>query len=197
MSAVTPAEALRHPNWTMGAKITVDSATLMNKGLEVIEARWLFDVDPARIDILVHPESIVHSMVEYVDGQVVAQLGVSDMRGPISYALAHPERIALDLPPLDLARVGRLSFEPPDPVRFPAFTLAYRALEMGGTAPAALSGADEGAVEAFLSGRCTFDAIARACAAVLDAHRVEPLGSVDQAIAASDWGRAEALRRVG
>jgi len=197
MSAVTPAEALRHPNWTMGAKITVDSATLMNKGLEVIEARWLFGVEPSRIDILVHPESIVHSMVEYVDGQVVAQLGVSDMRGPISYALAHPERISLDLPALDLARVGRLSFEPPDPVRFPAFGLAYRALEAGGTAPAVLSGADEGAVEAFLAGRCTFDAIARVCAEVLDAHRSEPLGSVDQAIAASDWGRGEALRRVG
>jgi 1-deoxy-D-xylulose-5-phosphate reductoisomerase len=196
MSAVTPAEALRHPNWSMGAKITIDSATLMNKGLEVIEARWLFGVEPARIDILVHPESIVHSMVEYVDGQVVAQLGVSDMRGPISYALAHPERIALDLPSLDLARVGRLTFEPPDPVRFPAFGLAYRALDTGGTAPAALSGADEGAVEAFLAGRCTFDAIARVCAEVLDAHRSEPLESVDQAIAASDWGRGEALRRV-
>jgi 1-deoxy-D-xylulose-5-phosphate reductoisomerase len=194
---VTPAEALRHPNWIMGAKITIDSATLMNKGLEVIEARWLFDVPPERIDILVHPESIIHSMVEYVDGQVVAQLGVSDMRGPISYALAHPDRIALDLPPLDLARVGSLSFEPPDPARFPAFTLAYRALEMGGTAPAALSGADEGVVEAFLAGRCSFDAIARVCVEVLDAHRTERLTSVDQAIAASDWGRAEALRRVG
>jgi 1-deoxy-D-xylulose-5-phosphate reductoisomerase len=168
----------------------------MNKGLEVIEARWLFDVPPSRIDILVHPESIVHSMVEYVDGQVVAQLGVSDMRGPISYALAHPDRIALDLPPLDLARVGRLSFEPPDPTRFPAYTLAYRALEAGGTAPAVLSGADEGVVEAFLAGRCGFDAIARTCAEVLDAHRSERLESVDQAIAASEWGRAEALRRV-
>jgi 1-deoxy-D-xylulose-5-phosphate reductoisomerase len=197
MRRATVADALGHPTWSMGAKITVDSATLMNKGLEVIEARWLFDVDPSRIDILVHPESIVHSMVEYVDGQVVAQLGVSDMRGPISYALAHPDRIALDLPPLDLARVGRLTFEPPDPARFPAFTLAYRALEMGGTAPAVLSGADEGVVEAFLAGRCSFDAIARTCAAVLDAHRVERLGSVEQAIQASDWGRAEALRRVG
>ncbi|MEI7703316.1 MAG: 1-deoxy-D-xylulose-5-phosphate reductoisomerase, partial [Deltaproteobacteria bacterium] len=193
---VTPAEALRHPNWSMGAKITIDSATLMNKGLEVIEARWLFDVPPERIDILVHPESIVHSMVEYVDGQVVAQLGVSDMRGPISYALAHPDRIALDLPALDLARVGRLTFEPPDPKRFPAYTLAYRALEMGGTAPAVLSGSDEGVVEAFLAGRCRFDDIARICAQVLDAHRPERLDSVDQAIAASDWGRAEALRRV-
>ena len=194
---VTPAEALRHPNWTMGAKITIDSATLMNKGLEVIEARWLFDVPPDRIDILVHPESIVHSMVEYVDGQVVAQLGVSDMRGPISYALCHPDRMVLDLPPLDLAKVGHLSFEAPDPARFPAFMLAYRALEMGGTAPAALSGADEGVVEAFLGGRCSFDAIARVCAEVLDAHRAERLTSVDQAIAASDQGRAEAVRRVG
>ncbi len=197
LAQVTPAEALRHPNWSMGHKITIDSATLMNKGLEVIEARWLFDIEPERIDILVHPESIVHSMVEYVDGQVVAQLGISDMRGPISYALAHPERLALDLEPLDLARVGRLTFEEPDAKRFPAFTLAYRALEAGGTAPAALSGADEAAVAAFLCGRLGFDAIARVCAEVLDAHRVEPLRSVEQAIEASDWGKAEAGRRAG
>jgi 1-deoxy-D-xylulose-5-phosphate reductoisomerase len=196
LAAVTPAEALRHPNWTMGDKITVDSATLMNKGLEVIEARWLFDVEPSRIDIVVHPESIVHSMVEYVDGQVVAQLGISDMRGPISYALAHPERVALDLEPLDLTRVGTLTFEAPDPVRFPAYTLAYRALAMGGTAPAALSGADEAAVAAFLSGRCRFDDIPRLCAAALDAHRPELLRSINQAVAASDWGKREAERRV-
>jgi 1-deoxy-D-xylulose-5-phosphate reductoisomerase len=196
LASVTPAEALRHPNWTMGDKITIDSATLMNKGLEVIEARWLFDVEPSRIEILVHPESIVHSMVEYVDGQVVAQLGVSDMRGPISYALAHPERIALDLDRLDLARVGRLTFEPPDPERFPAFTLAYRALEIGGTAPAVLSGADEAAVAAFLAGRLRFDEIARVCAEVLEAHPRGPVSSVEEAIAASDWGQAEAARRV-
>jgi 1-deoxy-D-xylulose-5-phosphate reductoisomerase len=196
LASVTPAEALRHPNWTMGDKITIDSATLMNKGLEVIEARWLFDVEPSRIEILVHPESIVHSMVEYVDGQVVAQLGVSDMRGPISYALAHPERIALDLDRLDLARVGRLTFEPPDPERFPAFTLAYRALEIGGTAPAVLSGADEAAVAAFLAGRLRFDEIARVCAEVLEAHPSGPVSSVEEAIAASDWGQAEAARRV-
>lgn len=194
--AVTPAQALRHPNWSMGDKITIDSATLMNKGLEVIEARWLFDVEPHRIDIIIHPESIVHSMVEYVDGQVVAQLGISDMRGPISYALAYPDRVALDLEPLDLARAGKLTFETPDPVRFPAYRLAYRALEMGGTAPAALSGADEAAVAAFLSGRCRFDDIARLCAAALDAHRPEPLRSIDQAVAASDWGKREAGRRV-
>jgi len=193
---VTPAQALKHPNWSMGDKITIDSATLMNKGLEVIEARWLFDIDPRRIDIVVHPESIVHSMVEYVDGSVVAQLGVSDMRGPISYALAYPDRIRLDLPPLDLSRLGRLSFEQPDPARFPAFTLAYRALEEGGTAPAVLSGADEAAVAAFLAGRCGFTRIAEVCEEVLDALVAEPVSSVEQALAASDWGRKQAERRV-
>jgi 1-deoxy-D-xylulose-5-phosphate reductoisomerase len=193
---VTPERALKHPNWSMGDKITIDSATLMNKGLEVIEARWLFDIDPRRIDIVVHPESILHSMVEYVDGSVVAQLGVSDMRGPISYALAFPERIRLDLPPLDLSRLGRLTFEPPDPARFPAFTLAYRALEMGGSAPAVLSGADEAAVAAFLQGRCRFTRIATLCEEVLEAHVAEPLRSVEQAIAASEWGHREAERRV-
>jgi 1-deoxy-D-xylulose-5-phosphate reductoisomerase len=197
IAAATPAEALRHPNWSMGDKITVDSATLMNKGLEVVEARWLFDIDPRRIDIVVHPESVVHSMVEYIDGSVVAQLGVSDMRGPISYAMAWPERLRLDLPPLDLSRLGKLTFEPPDPARFPAFTLAYRALEMGGTAPAVLSGADEAAVAAFLGGRCPFPRIARICEEVLEACVTEPLRSVEQAIEASDWGRRQAEERVG
>jgi len=197
LAAVTPARALKHPNWSMGDKITIDSATLMNKGLEVIEARWLFDIDPRRIDIVVHPESVVHSMVEYIDGSVVAQLGVSDMRGPISYAMAWPERLRLDLPPLDLSRLGRLHFEPPDPARFPAYTLAYRALEMGGTAPAALSGADEAAVAAFLAGRCAFPRIAQLCEEVLEACVAEPLRSVAQAVEASEWGKAQAARRVG
>jgi len=196
LAAVTPAQALKHPNWSMGDKITIDSATLMNKGLEVIEARWLFDIDPRRIDIVVHPESVVHSMVEYIDGSVVAQLGVSDMRGPISYAMAWPERLRLDLPPLDLSRLGRLSFEQPDPGRFPAYTLAYRALEIGGTAPAALSGADEAAVEAFLAGRCPFPRIAEVCEEVLEAHVAEPLRSVAQALAASEWGKRQAALRV-
>jgi 1-deoxy-D-xylulose-5-phosphate reductoisomerase len=196
LAGVTPARALKHPNWSMGDKITIDSATLMNKGLEVIEARWLFDVEPSRIDILVHPDSVVHSMVEYVDGSVVAQLGTPDMRGPISYAMGHPERLPLDLPPLDLARLGRLTFEEPDAERFPAYTLAYRALERGGTAPAVLSGADEAAVAAFLGGRCRFTEIASICGDVLSAHRPEPVRSVEQALAASDWGRAEAERRV-
>ena len=196
LAAVTPAQALKHPNWSMGDKITIDSATLMNKGLEVIEARWLFDIDPRRIDIVVHPESVVHSMVEYIDGSVVAQLGVSDMRGPISYAMAWPERLRLDLPPLDLSRLGRLTFEQPDPGRFPAYTLAYRALEAGGTAPAALSGADEAAVAAFLAGRCPFPRIAEVCEEVLEAHVAEPLRSVAQALAASEWGKRQAALRV-
>ena len=196
LPGITPARALKHPNWSMGDKITIDSATLMNKGLEVIEARWLFGVEPRQIDIVVHPESIVHSMVEYIDGSMVAQLGVSDMRGPISYALGHPGRLPLELPPLDLARLGRLTFETPDPERFPAFTLAYRALERGGTAPAVLSGADEGAVAAFLAGRCRFTDIAEVCAATLEAHVAEPVRSVEQALAASDWGRRDAEKRV-
>ena len=196
LSAITPERALKHPNWSMGDKITIDSATLMNKGLEVIEARWLFGVEPRRIDIVVHPESIVHSMVEYIDGSMVAQLGISDMRGPISYALGYPGRLPLDLSPLDLARLGRLTFEPPDAARFPAFGLAYRALEMGGTAAAVLSGADEAAVAAFLGKRCRFTDIADLCAAALDAHAPEPLRSVEQAIAASEWGRREVERRL-
>jgi len=196
LPAVTPARALKHPNWSMGDKITIDSATLMNKGLEVIEARWLFGVEPSRIDIVVHPESVVHSMVEYIDGSMVAQLGISDMRGPISYAMGHPGRLPLDLAPLDLARLGKLTFEPPDPERFPAFTLAYRALERGGTSPAVLSGADEGAVAAFLAGRCSFTQIAEICADVLEAHAPEPLRSVEQALAASEHGRREAEKRV-
>jgi 1-deoxy-D-xylulose-5-phosphate reductoisomerase len=196
LSAVTPAQALKHPNWSMGDKITIDSATLMNKGLEVIEAHWLFGMDPSRIDIVVHPESVVHSMVEYIDGSVVAQLGISDMRGPISYAMCHPGRLPLDLSPLDLVRLGKLTFEPPDPERFPAFTLAYRALERGGTSPAVLSGADEAAVAAFLGGRCTFTEIADICADVLEAHTPEPLRSVAQALDASELGRRAAERRV-
>jgi len=196
LQAVTPARALRHPTWSMGDKITIDSATLMNKGLEVIEARWLFDVEPRRIDIVVHPESIIHSLVEYIDGSLVAQLGVSDMRGPISYVLGHPERLPLDLPPLDLVRLGRLTFEPPDPARFPAYTLAYRALELGGTAPALLSGADEAAVAAFLQGRCAFTRIAEICADVLEAVPAEPLRTVAQALEASEQGKREAEKRV-
>ena len=172
---VAPARALKHPNWSMGDKITIDSATLMNKGLEVIEARWLFGVEPRRIDIVVHPESIVHSMVEYIDGSMVAQLGVSDMRGPISYAMGHPERLPLDLAPLDLARLGKLTFEQPDAARFPAFMLAYRARARRHRAgrPVRRGRGGGGGVP---RRRCRFTDIAEICAAVLEAHALEPVG---------------------
>jgi 1-deoxy-D-xylulose-5-phosphate reductoisomerase len=155
-----PEQALAHPNWTMGRKISIDSATLMNKGLEVIEARWLFDVEPERIVVVVHPQSIVHSLVEYRDGSVVAQLGIPDMRIPIAYALSYPGRLALPLPRLDLTQCGDLTFTPPDHARFPALRMAYDALEAGGVKPAVLNAANEVAVEAFLTGRIGFTQIA-------------------------------------
>jgi 1-deoxy-D-xylulose-5-phosphate reductoisomerase len=173
LSQVTPEQALRHPSWAMGRKITVDSATLMNKGLEVIEARWLFEIEAERIAILIHPECVVHSLVEYVDGSTIAQLGLPDMRVPISYALGFPERLprAAALPRLDLLAVGRLSFEAPSLERFPCLGLAYRALAEGGSAPAALNAANEVAVAAFLERRLPFDAIPRLIERVLDRHR--------------------------
>jgi 1-deoxy-D-xylulose-5-phosphate reductoisomerase len=156
LTQVTPADALRHPTWQMGRKITIDSATLMNKGLEVIEARWLFDVPASRIDVVVHPQSVVHSMVELTDGSVIAQLGVTDMRLPIQYAFSYPERWEAPVPHLDLARMGPLEFQPPDPERFPCLRLAYAALEHGGTWPVVLNAANEVAVEAFLDGGLRF-----------------------------------------
>jgi 1-deoxy-D-xylulose-5-phosphate reductoisomerase len=170
LKKVKPADALKHPNWEMGRKITIDSSTLMNKGLEVIEAKWLFDVELDRISVLIHPQSIIHSMVEFVDGSVIAQLGVPDMRGPISYALGYPGRLRKDIPGLDLARVGTLSFMEPDLARFPCLSYAFDALKAGGTMPAALNAANEVAVAAFLDGRIGFldiaalveDALARA-----------------------------------
>jgi 1-deoxy-D-xylulose-5-phosphate reductoisomerase len=165
---VTPAQALAHPNWHMGRKISIDSATLMNKGLEVIEARWLFDVEPERISVVVHPQSIVHSLVEYIDGSVVAQLGIPDMRIPIAYALSYPERLGLGLSRLSLSQCGSLSFERPDYDRFPALRLAFDALAQGGTKPAVLNGANEIAVEAFLAGRLAFLDIAAVVAETLE-----------------------------
>jgi len=158
--AATPEQALAHPNWTMGRKISIDSATLMNKGLEVIEARWLFDVAPKQIEVVIHPQSIVHSLVEYCDGSVVAQMGIPDMRIPIAYALSYPERLELGLSRLNLPQCGGLDFEPPDHTRFPALQIAYDALHMGGVKPAALNAANEVAVEAFLAGRIGFTRIA-------------------------------------
>jgi 1-deoxy-D-xylulose-5-phosphate reductoisomerase len=189
-------QALRHPNWDMGPKITIDSATLMNKGLEVIEARWLFDVPPERIDVLVHPQSIIHSLVEFVDGSVLAQLGLPDMRVPIAVALAHPERLPLELPRLDLAAIGQLGFETPDRKRFPCLDLAYAALRASEAAPAVLNAANEVTVAAFLAGRIRFPAIAAVNAAVLEAHAAEGAGTQLRDLAdvreADRWARTRA-----
>jgi 1-deoxy-D-xylulose-5-phosphate reductoisomerase len=174
MERATVAEAMRHPTWNMGAKITIDSATLMNKGLEVIEARWLFGFGADEIAIVVHPESVVHSMIELVDGSVIAQLGATDMRHAIQYAITYPERRASPLAALDLTRLGALHFEPPDTDRFPCVELAYRALRTGGTAPAAVNAANETAVAAFLAGSIRLTDIARVIARVLDAHAARP-----------------------
>ena len=168
LSDVTVEDALAHPTWSMGPKITIDSSTLMNKGLEVIEARWLFAVDPEQIEVVVHPQSIVHSLVEFRDGSVVAQMGIPDMRIPIAYALSYPERLDLGLARLNLAQCGGLVFEPPDEERFPALRLACDALAAGGVKPAVLNAANEVAVAAFLDGRITFAAIAATVAAALD-----------------------------
>ena len=167
LRGVTPAQALAHPNWDMGRKISIDSATLMNKGLEVIEARWLFDVEPDQISVVVHPQSIVHSLVEYIDGSVVAQLGIPDMRIPIAYALSYPERLGLGLSRLSLSQCGSLSFAKPDYQRFPALQLAFDALDQGGTRPAVLNAANEIAVAAFLDGRLAFLDIAAVVAETL------------------------------
>jgi 1-deoxy-D-xylulose-5-phosphate reductoisomerase len=170
LASVSAADALSHPTWKMGRKITIDSATLMNKGLEVIEAHWLFDVAPAQIDVIVHPQSIVHSLVELRDGSVIAQLGVTDMRLPIQYAFSYPDRWDGCLPSLNLAACSRLEFEPPDHDRFPCLRLAYRALEAGDGFPVVLNAANEVAVASFLEGRLAFPGIAAAIADALDGH---------------------------
>jgi 1-deoxy-D-xylulose-5-phosphate reductoisomerase len=189
-------EALKHPNWDMGPKITIDSATLMNKGLEVIEARWLFDMSPERVDVVVHPQSIIHSLVEFVDSSVLAQLGLPDMRVPIAVALAWPQRLPLDLPRLDLAAIGQLDFEPPDRKRFPCLDLAYAALEADEAAPAVLNAANEVSVAAFLAGEIGFSRIAAANAATLDAHIARAGGAglrdLQDAVQADAWARAHA-----
>src|SRR5215813_12296876 len=176
---ITPEQALKHPTWQMGRRITIDSATLMNKGLEVIEARWLFDIPPQKIDIMVHPQSIVHSMVEFVDGSIVAQLGTADMRQPIQYALTYPERVASPVAPLDWTSASRLEFYSPDRQKFPCIALAYEAIEMGGTAPAVLNAADEIAVASFLDRRISFTEIPSVVRATLEAHSRQNGGSLD------------------
>ncbi|NOT43733.1 MAG: 1-deoxy-D-xylulose-5-phosphate reductoisomerase [Acidobacteria bacterium] len=189
MRAVTPAQALDHPTWRMGRKITIDSATLMNKGLEVIEARWLFDVAADRIDVVVHPQSVVHSMVELTDGSVMAQLGVTDMRLPIQYACSYPDRWETSIPSLDLTRLGQLAFEAPDHERFPCLALAYRVLREGGTAPVVLNAANEVAVAAFLAGDLPFMGIPEVIAHTLDAHETGPAASLQEVRAADAWAR--------
>ena len=185
-------QALDHPNWKMGDKITIDSATLMNKGLEVIEARWFFGFDADQISVVVHPQSVVHSMVELIDGSIIAQLGVTDMKHAIQYALTYPERRANCLPPLDLGQLTNLTFEEPDTDRFPCLELAYEALRRGGTTPAALNAANEVAVAAFLDGKLRFGDIARVNASVMSSHQPRPSDSLDSILAADSEARAEA-----
>ena len=189
---VTPAAALQHPTWQMGRKITIDSATLMNKGLEVIEARWLFDVPGDQIDVVIHPQSIVHSMVELTDGSVIAQLGVTDMRLPIQYACSYPERWEAALPSLDIARAGRLEFSPPPLDRFPCLGLAYDALEAGGTLPVVLNAANEVAVELFLDGKLGFMSIPRVLKRTMDTHHVDTVSTLEVVRHTDAWARAQA-----
>lgn len=198
LDSVTPEQALKHPVWQMGRKITIDSATLMNKALEVIEARWLFDMDPSRIEVLIHPQSIVHAIVEFVDGSCIAQMGVPDMRLPIQYALTWPDRLpANGIEKLDLTRVRALTFEPPDVRRFPSLEFGRRAAVQGGTAGAVLNAADEVAVECFLQGRIKFTDIHRTIEHTMSAHRnVSTSPTLDEILQADSWARQEAARFI-
>lgn len=196
MRGITPAQAVAHPNWSMGAKISVDSATMMNKGLELIEAFHLFPVRPEQLDVIVHRQSVVHSMVEYVDGSVLAQMGTPDMRTPIAHTLAWPDRMETPCPPLDLAAVGRLDFEAADPVRFPALALARAALSAGGARPAILNAANEVAVAAFLGGKIGFLEIAAIVADTLDRYDPEAPATLDAVFAVDTEARRLAGERV-
>lgn len=194
LAGVQPAQALKHPNWKMGAKITIDSATLMNKGFEVLEARWLFDLQLSQIDVVIHPQSIVHSMVEYIDGSIVAQMGLPSMLHPIQYALSYPERWANALPRLQWEEKNNLSFAPPDLKTFPCLGYAYRAGEMGGTVPAALNAANEIAVDKFLGGQLPFLHIPALLQAVMEKHVSRMKPSLKDIVWADTWGREEARR---
>ncbi|MGE0825971.1 MAG: 1-deoxy-D-xylulose-5-phosphate reductoisomerase [Candidatus Binatia bacterium] len=191
-------EALKHPTWKMGNKITVDSATLMNKGLEVIEARWLFNLPPEQVAVIIHPQSIVHSMVEYIDGSILAQLGIPDMTIPISYILAYPDRLPLShLPSLNLAGAQQLSFFEPDWEKFPCLRLAYDALAGGGTCPAVVNAANEVAVESFLAGHIRFTDIALVNRRVLESHLPQPVIGLEELIAVDSWARTQARSLIG
>ncbi|MBF0472072.1 MAG: 1-deoxy-D-xylulose-5-phosphate reductoisomerase [Gammaproteobacteria bacterium] len=194
LAKVTPEEAVAHPNWSMGRKISVDSASMMNKGLEVIEACWLFNLSPDQIEVVVHPQSIIHSLVEYVDGSVLSQMGNPDMRTPIAHALAWPERIASGVPSLDLFAVARLDFEPADEIRFPALALSFAAMRAGGTAPALLNAANEVAVEQFLLGAIPFTTIPKVIAAVLDTVPAVAVESLEQLLEVDGEARRQAER---
>jgi 1-deoxy-D-xylulose-5-phosphate reductoisomerase len=196
MQQASVAEAMRHPTWNMGAKITIDSATLMNKGLEVIEAHWLFGFGPDEIGIVVHPESVVHSMIELIDGSVIAQLGVTDMRHAIQYALTYPARYTCDLPPLDLTAISSLNFEDPDHDRFPCVALAYRALKVGGTLPAAMNAANEEAVAAFLDERICLTEIPLVIEAVMDRHSTKPVEDIETVLQVDRWARGAAATEI-
>jgi 1-deoxy-D-xylulose-5-phosphate reductoisomerase len=196
MQESSVSEALRHPTWNMGAKITIDSATLMNKGLEVIEAHWLFGFSPDQIGIVVHPESVVHSMIELVDGSVIAQMGVTDMRHAIQYALTYPERHGCELPPLDLTALSALHFEPPDLERFPCIALAYRALRAGGTLPAAMNAANEEAVQAFIEERISLTDIPVVIEAVMDCHHTQPATELAAILEADESARLSAANEI-
>jgi 1-deoxy-D-xylulose-5-phosphate reductoisomerase len=189
LQGVTVRDALNHPHWEMGKKITIDSASLMNKGLEVIEAHWLFNIPVEKIAVQIHPQCIVHSMVEYVDGSIVAQLGIADMRIPISYALSFPQRLPLSLPRLDLSRRGALTFSPPDPDRFPCLQLAYRAIKIGETMPAILSATNEIAVNAFMEGSIKFTEIPLLIQRVMEEHEVKPVHTAEDVLKADQWAR--------
>jgi 1-deoxy-D-xylulose-5-phosphate reductoisomerase len=192
IQSATLAEALQHPTWNMGAKIPIDSATLMNKGLEVIEAHWLFGFGADEISIVVHPESIVHSMIEMIDGSVIAQMGITDMRHAIQYALTYPDRCDSELPPLDLARLSSLHFEEPDVERFPCISLAYRALRTGGTLPAAMNAANEEAVRAFIEERISFADIPQIIKSVMDEHRTSDVKDLETVVGVDRSARAAA-----
>jgi len=196
LQRVTPEQALCHPTWSMGKKITIDSATLMNKAFEIIEARWLFGIEPSRIEVLIHPESLLHGAVEFNDGSMVAQISATDMRLPILHALAWPERIDIGLPRLELEMMKKLTFRTLKSERFPAPDLARRALEMGGSAPATLAGADEAAVEAFLEGRLPFSRIVELVAEVLQEHVPEPITSLEKAREADRNARERIRKKI-
>jgi 1-deoxy-D-xylulose-5-phosphate reductoisomerase len=196
MQKATVSDALKHPTWSMGAKITIDSATLMNKGLEVIEAHWLFGFEADQIGIVVHPESVVHSMIELVDGSVIAQMGVTDMRHAIQYALTYPERHACELPPLDLTALAALNFESPDPDRFPCIALAYRALREGGTLPAALNAANEEAVQAFINERICLTEIPQVIKSVMDQHQTRPVTDLETVLDTDRSARQAAVVEI-